>query len=42
MSVLAFPETSAAPVDRQSTVTPTLEEPTGSPVGTSLEAPAYS
>jgi hypothetical protein len=42
MSVLAFPETSAAPVDRQSTVTPPLDEPTGSPVGTSLEAPAYS
>jgi hypothetical protein len=42
MSVLAFPETSAAPVDRQSTVTPTLDEPTGSPVDTSLEAPAYS
>jgi hypothetical protein len=42
ISVLAFPETSAAPVDRQSTVTPPLEEPTGSPVDTSLEAPAYS
>ena len=42
MSVLAFPETSAVPVDRQSTVTPTLDEPTGSPVDTSLEAPAYS
>ena len=42
ISVLAFSETSAAPVDRQSTVTPPLEEPTGSPVDTSLEAPAYS
>ena len=42
MSVLAFPETSAVPVDRQSTVTATLDEPTGSPVDTSLEAPAYS
>ena len=42
ISVLAFPETSAAPVDRQWTVTPPLEEPTESPVDTSLEAPAYS
>jgi hypothetical protein len=42
ISVLAFPETAAAPVDRQSTVTPPLEKPTGSPVDTSLEAPAYS
>jgi hypothetical protein len=42
VTVLAFPGTSAAPVDRQSTVTPPLEEPTGSPVDTSLEAPVYS
>jgi hypothetical protein len=40
--VLAVPERSAASVDRQSTVTTPLEEPTGSPVNTSLEAPAYS
>ena len=42
VTVLAVPERSAAPVDRQSTVTTPLEEPTGSPVNTSLEAPAYS
>jgi hypothetical protein len=29
-------------VDHQSTVTTPLEEPTGSPVDTLLEAPAYS
>lgn len=42
VTVLAVPQTSAVPVDRQSTVTTPLEEPTGSPVDTSLEAPAYS
>jgi hypothetical protein len=42
VDVLSVPERSAAPVDRQSTVTTPLEEPTGSPVNTSLEAPAYS
>jgi len=42
ISVLAVPERSAAPVDRQSTVTTPLVEPTGSSVDTSLEAPAYS
>jgi hypothetical protein len=42
VTVLAFPRTSAVPVDRQSTVTPPLEEPMGSPVDTSLEAPVYS
>jgi hypothetical protein len=42
VTVIAVPEMSAAPVDRQSTVTTPLEEPTGSPVNTSLEAPAYS
>jgi hypothetical protein len=42
VTVIAVPERSAAPVDRQSTVTTPLEEPTGSPVNTSLEAPAYS
>ena len=42
VTVLAVPERSAAPVDRQSTVTTPLEEPTGSPVNTLLEAPAYS
>ncbi|HEY9471839.1 MAG TPA: hypothetical protein VIQ76_19700 [Propionibacteriaceae bacterium] len=42
VTVLAVPERSAASVDRQSTVTTPLEEPTGSPVNTSLEAPAYS
>jgi hypothetical protein len=42
VTVLAVPERSAAPVDRQSTVTTPLVEPTGSSVYTSLEAPAYS
>ena len=42
VTVLAVPETSAAPVDRQSTVTTPLVEPTESSVDTSLEAPAYS
>jgi hypothetical protein len=42
VTVLVVPERSAAPVDRQPTVTPPIEEPTGSPVDTSLEAPAYS
>lgn len=42
VTVIAVPERAAAPVDRQSTVTTPLEEPTGSPVNTSLEAPAYS
>ena len=42
ISVLAVPERSAAPVDRQSTVTTPLVEPTGSSVDTSLKAPAYS
>ena len=42
VTVLAVPERSAAPVDRQSTVTTPLVEPTGSSVDTSLEAPAYS
>jgi hypothetical protein len=42
ISVLAVPERSAAPVDRQSTVTTPLVEPTGSTVDTSLDAPAYS
>jgi hypothetical protein len=42
VSVLAIPKTSSAPVDRHTTVTTVLEEPTGSPVDTSLEAPAYS
>ena len=42
VKVLVFPETSAAQADRQTTVTTVLEEPTGSPVDTSLEAPAYS
>jgi hypothetical protein len=42
VTVIAVPQMSAAPVDRQSTVTIPLEEPTGSPVNTSLEAPAYS
>jgi hypothetical protein len=42
VTLIAVPERSAAPVDRQSTVTTPLEEPTGSPVNTSLEAPAYS
>jgi hypothetical protein len=41
-TVVAVPERLAAPVDRQSTVTTPLEEPTESPVNTSLEAPAYS
>ena len=41
-TVVAVPERPAVPVDRQSTVTPPLEEPMGSPVDTSLEAPAYS
>ena len=42
VTVLAVPETSAVPVDRQSTVTTPLVEPTGSSVDTSLEVPAYS
>jgi hypothetical protein len=42
VTVIAVPERSAARVDRQSTVTTPLEEPMGSPVNTSLEAPAYS
>ena len=42
ISVLAVPERSTAPVDRQSTVTTPVVEPTGSSVDTSLEAPAYS
>ena len=42
VTVLAVPERSAAPVDRQSTVTTPFVEPTGSSVDTSLEAPAYS
>ena len=42
ISVLAVPERSTAPVDRQSTVTTPVMEPTGSSVDTSLEAPAYS
>jgi hypothetical protein len=42
IAVLAIPETSAVPVDRQSTVTTALVEPTGSSVSTSLEAPVYS
>ena len=42
ISVLAVPERSAAPVDRQSTVPTPLVEPTGRSVDTSLEAPAYS
>src|SRR5215216_261359 len=42
ISVLAVPERSAVPVDRQSTVTTPLVEPTGSSVEASLEAPAYS
>jgi hypothetical protein len=42
IAVLAVPERSAVPADRQSTVTTPLEEPTESPVDTSLEAPAYS
>jgi len=40
--VIAVPERLATPVERQSTVTTPLEEPTGSLVNTSLEAPAYS
>jgi hypothetical protein len=42
VTVLAVPETSSVPADRQSTVTTPLAEPTGSSVDTSLEAPAYS
>jgi hypothetical protein len=42
VTVLAVPETSAVPVDRQSTVTTPLVEPTESSVDTSLEVPAYS
>lgn len=42
VTVLAIPEMSAVPVDRQSTVTTPLVEPTESSVYTSLEAPAYS
>jgi hypothetical protein len=42
VTVLAVPERSAVPVDRQSTVTSPVVEPTGSPIDTSLEAPAYS
>ena len=42
ISVVTVPETSAAPVDSESTVTTPLVEPTGSSVDTSLEAPAYS
>ena len=42
VTVLAVPERSAVPVDRQSTVTCPVVEPTGSPIDTSLEAPAYS
>ena len=41
ISILAVPERSAVPVDRQSTVTTPLV-PTGSSVDASLEAPAYS
>ena len=42
VTVLTVPERSAASVDRQSTVTTPLVEPTGSSVVTSLEAPVYS
>jgi len=42
ISVLAVPARSAIPVERQSTVTTPLVEPTGSSVDTSLQAPAYS
>jgi hypothetical protein len=42
VAVIAVPERPAAPVDRQSSATSPLEEPTESPVNTSLEAPAYS
>ena len=42
VTVLAVPGTSAVPVDRRSTVTTPLVEPTGSSVDTSLEAPAHS
>jgi hypothetical protein len=42
VKVIAIPERSAASVDRQTTVATVLEEPTESPVDTSLEAPAYS
>ena len=42
IAVLAIPETSAVPVDRQSTVTTPLVAPTGSSVDPSLEVPAYS
>jgi hypothetical protein len=42
VTVLAIPETSTVPVDRQSRVTTALVEPMGSSVSTSLEAPVYS
>jgi hypothetical protein len=42
VTVLAVPERSAAPEDRQSTVTTPLVESTGSSVDTPLETPAYS
>jgi hypothetical protein len=42
VTVLAIPETSTVPVDRQSTVSTPLVEPTASSVDTALEAPAYS
>ena len=42
VTVLAVPETSAASVDRQLTAKTPLEEPTGSPIYTSLEAPVHS
>ena len=42
VTVLAVPARSAVPVDRQSTVTTPVVEPTRSSVDTSLEAPAYS
>jgi hypothetical protein len=41
VTILALPETSAVPVDPQSTITTPLVEPTGSSVDTPLETPAY-
>jgi hypothetical protein len=42
VTVLTVPERSTVPVDRQSTVTTPVLEPTGSLVDTSLAAPSYS
>ena len=41
-AVLAIPETSAAPVDRQSPVHTRPEEPVRSPAYTSLEVPVHN